>query len=147
MRDNKELLNDTLPDTTHHVHRHLGSFKSKDRLSRIFAELPLIAYRRPKNLPDKLVSSNCKEKTKQGNTNSCKPRGRTECSWRRKINFTTTCSDTKGERTFQINHKLGCYSAWVMYMMLCKICKLVCIGKSQRKCNIRFINQRSHIRK
>ena len=147
MRDNKELLNGTLPVTTHHVHRHLGSFKSKDRLSRIFAELPLIEYRRPKNLPSKLVSSKFKEKTKQEDTNSCKPCSQTECSWRQKINFTLTCSDTKGERTFKINHKLDCYSVRVIYMMLCKICKLVCIGKSERKCNIRFIDKRSHLRK
>ena len=74
-------------------------------------ETPLIAGRRPKNLRDKLVSSEFKERTKQEDTNGCKPYGKTECSWRWKMNFTTTWSETKGERTFNINHKLDYYSA------------------------------------
>lgn len=43
-------------------------------------EPPLIASTRSKNLRDKLVSSNFKERTKQEDTNGCKPCGKTECS-------------------------------------------------------------------
>ena len=128
------------------AHRHWGFLKSKERLSKIFAEPPLIAYRRPKNLHDKLVSTKFKEKEKEEDTNGCKPCGRTGCSWCRKIDSTTTFSDSKGERTFKIYHKLDCHSAWVIYMMECKICKLLYIGKSETKCNIRFNNHRSHIK-
>ena len=78
MRDNKELLNLTSlvttcnPHTTHIAkiaHRHWGFLKSKERLSRIFAEPPLIAHRRPKNLRDKIVSTKFNEKTKEEDTN------------------------------------------------------------------------------
>lgn len=155
IRENKELRNRTPFVTTYNphttyiaeiAHRHWGFLKSKERLSRIFAEPPLVAYRRPKSLRDKLVSTKFKEKAKEEDTNGCKPCGRTGCSWCRKIDSTTTFLDSKGERTFKIYHKLDCHSAWLIYMIKCKICKLLYIGKSEIKCNIRFNNHRSHIR-
>lgn len=106
----------------------------------------MIAYRRPKSLRDKLVSTKFKEKAKEEDTNGCKPCGCTGCSWCRKIDSTTTFLDSKGERTFKIYHRLDCHSAWVINMIKCKICKLLYIGKSETKCNIRFNNHRSHIR-
>ena len=42
--------------------------------------------------------------------------------------------------------KWDCHSAWVIYMIEYKICKLLYIGKSETKCNTRFSNHRSHIR-
>ena len=63
-----------------------------------------------------------------------------------KINSTTMFSDSKGEHTFQIYHKLDCHAAWVIFMMECKICKLLYIGKSETKCNTRDNNHRSHMR-
>ena len=155
MRENKELRNRIPLVTTYNphttytaeiAHRHWGFLKSKERLSRIFAEPPLIAYRRPKNLRDKLVSTKFKEKAEEEDTNGCKPCGRTVCSWCRIIDSSTTFLDSKGERTFKIYLKLDCHSAWVIYMIKCKICNLLYIGKSETKCNNRFNNHRSHIR-
>ena len=155
MREKKELPNRIPFVTTYNphttylaeiAHRHWGFLKSKDRLSRIFIEPPLIAYRRPKNLRDKLVSTKFKEKAEEEDTNGCKPCGRTVCSWCRKVDTTATFSDSKGERIFKIYHKLDCHSALVIYVIKCKkICKLLYIGKSETKCNIRFNNHRSHI--
>ena len=117
VRDNKELWNRNPLVITYNphitciaeiAHRHWGFLKSKERLSRIFAEPHLIAYRRPKNLRDKLVSTKFKEKEKEENTNGCKPCGRTI----RKIDSTTTFSYTKREHIFKIYHKLDCHSAW-----------------------------------
>ena len=75
IRENKELRNRTPFVTTYNphttyiaeiAHRHWGFLKSKERLSRIFAEPPLIAYRRPKSLRDKLVSTKFKESKGRG---------------------------------------------------------------------------------
>ena len=128
------------------AHRHWRFLKSKERLTRIFAEPPLIAYRRPKNLLDKLVSTKFKEKEEEEDTNRCKPCGRPVCSWCRKIETTTTFLDSKGERTFKIYYKLDCHSAWVIYMIKCKTCNLLFIGKSETKCNIRFTTVEAALR-
>ena len=119
IRENKELWNRTPFVTTYNphttyiaeiAHRHWGFLKSKERLSRIFAEPPLVAYRRPKSLRDKLVSTKFKEKAKLEDTKGCKPCGRTGCRWCRKIDSTTTLLDSKGKCTFKIYHKLDCHS-------------------------------------
>ena len=74
MRENKELRNriplvTTCNPRTKYIaeiaHRHRPFLKSKERLSRIFAQLPLIAYRGPKNLRYKLVSPKFKEKAEE----------------------------------------------------------------------------------
>ena len=133
MRENKELrtriplVTTYNPHTTYIAeiaHRHWRFLKSKERLSRIFAEPPLIAYRRPKNR-DKLVSTKLKEKAEEEDTNGCKPCDRTVCSWCRKIDTATTFLDSKGEHIFKIYHKLDCHSAWVIYVIKCKIYNLL----------------------
>ena len=81
LRENKELRTPIPLVTTYNphatyiaemAHRHWGFLKSKEHLSRIFAEPLLIAYRRPKNR-DKLVSTKLKEKPEEEDTNGCKP--------------------------------------------------------------------------
>ena len=129
------------------ANRNWSFLKSKERLARIFDKPPLIAYRRPKSFRDTLLTSTFKGKPKQDDTNDgCGPCGRKGCSWCKKIKLTTTFTDTKGERTFQLCHDLDSHSAWVIYMIECKLCKLPYIGKSETGCNIRFNNDRSHIR-
>ena len=54
----------------------------------------------------------------------------TGSSWCRKINSVTTSTDSKGERTFNIYHKLDCHSAWLVYMLKCKIDNILYVGKS-----------------
>ena len=74
MRENKELWNRIPLVTTYNphttyiaeiAHRHWEFLKSRECLSRIFAEPPLIAYRRSKNLRNKLVSTSLKRKQRK----------------------------------------------------------------------------------
>lgn len=128
------------------VYRYWGFLKLKEWLFRIFVELFLIVYRWFKSFCDKLVSMKFKEKVKEEDINGCKLCGCIGCSWCWKIDLIMIFLDLKGECIFKIYYRLDCYFVWVINMIKCKICKLLYIGKSEMKCNIRFNNYWSYIR-
>ena len=129
------------------AHRHWRSLKSKEWFSKIFAELPaLIAYRRPENPLDKLVSTKFKEKVKEEDTNGYKPCGRTGCSWHRKIYSTTTFFGLKGRAHFQDMPQIRLsFSMGNLYDGMQNL-QITIHRESETKCNIRFKNHQSHIK-
>ena len=129
--------------------RNWNFLQSKERLALIFNKPPLVAYRRPKSLRDRLVST----KFRNGTTDNalmprgCKPCQRPKCSWCNKINETQTFKSTSNNKTFTIFHSVDCQSPWVIYIIECNICRLQYIGKSETGFNLRLNNHRNHIKK
>ena len=128
--------------TTHNPHitfiaeianRNWHFLQSKERLARIFQEPPLVAYRRPKNLRDILVSTKLKSKTTRANstTGSGGPCSKPKCSWCSRINETSTFTGTQDGKVFDIFHTVNCQSTRVIYRIECKICKLQYVGQSE----------------
>ena len=126
--------------------RSWNFLQSKERLSLIFNKPPLVAYRRPKSLRDRLVRSRFVNETPQNFI----PKGfraceRTKCSWCKKINQTTTFTSPNNNKTFTIFHTMDCQSSWIIYIIECNICKHQYIGKSETAFNLRLNNHRNHI--
>ena len=119
--------------TLNPVLRNWNFLQSKERLALIFNKPPLVAYRRPKSLRDRLVST----KFRNGTTDNaliprgCKPCQRPKCSWCNKINETKTFKSTSNNKIFTIFHSLDCQSSWVIYIIECNTCRLQYIGKSE----------------
>ena len=116
------------------ANRNWHFLQSKERLAHIFQEPPLIAYRRPKSLRDTLVSSKLRNTTTGGNDDiagSCGPCNKPRCSWCSRINKTSTFTGTQNCQVYHIFHTMDCQSAWVIYVIECKICKLQYVGKSE----------------
>ena len=115
------------------ANRNWDFLKSKERLASIFKDPPLIAYRRPKNLRDKLVFAKFTQLGRTDNQETgCKPCGKPKCSWCRVMKETTTFHGTRNNaRLYKIQHKLDCQSSWVIYLIQCNQCKLPYIGKSE----------------
>ena len=86
------------------ANRNWHFLQSKESLARIFQEPPLVAYRRPKNLRDILVSTKLKSKTTRANstTGSCGPCSKPKCSWFSRINETFTFTGTQDSKVFDI---------------------------------------------
>ena len=65
------------PHTTYMAeiaHRNWAFLQSKERMARVFNKRPLVAYRRPMNLRDKLVNTNFRIKRDQPSAeDGCKP--------------------------------------------------------------------------
>lgn len=128
--------------------RNWNFLKSKERLSLIFNKPPLVAYRRPKSLRDRLVRSRFVNETPQNLIpKGCRACERTKCSWCKKINQTTTFTSPNNNKTYTIFHTVDCQSSWIIYIIECNICKLQYIGKSETAFNLRLNNHRNHIKK
>ena len=62
--------NPALPNLAHIIHKHSNLFHSSDRCRNIFKNLPLVAYRRRKNISDILVRA---QLTNSTNTSNSRP--------------------------------------------------------------------------
>ncbi|XP_068670909.1 uncharacterized protein [Montipora foliosa] len=121
------------------ANRNWQFLQSKERLAHIFQEPLSIAYRRPKSLRDTLVRND----VIAGGFGPCnKPR----CSWCSRINKTSTFTGTQNCKLYQIFHTMDCQSAWVIYVIECKICKLQYVGKSETVFKLPLNNHRNHIK-
>ena len=131
--------------------RNWNFLQSHERLALIFNKPLLVAYRRPRKLRDRLVSTKFRNGTPD---NILIPRGCRACqipkySWCNRINETQTFKSTSHNKTFTIFHSVNCQSSWVIYNYIieCNICRLQCIGKSETGFNLRLNNPRKHIKK
>ena len=130
------------------ANRNWTFLQSKERLAKLFKERPLIAYRRPKSPRDMLVSSKLRSKTAKDKANTehgCGPCHKPKCSCCLLIEKTTTFTGTnQADRTFDILHTENCQSAFVIYIIECRICKVQYVGKSETAFNLRLNNSRNH---
>ena len=98
--------------------RNWNFLQSKERLARIFNKPPLVVYRRPISLRDRLVSTKFKT---VGNTpipRGCEACGKPKRSWSKEINKTTTFSSSNNNKIFKIFHFVNCQSSWVFFTLL-----------------------------
>ena len=77
--------NPALPKLAHIIHKHSNLFHSSDRCRNIFKNLPLVAYRRRKNISDILVRAQLTNSTDSSNSRP------TPGSFRRNNRNCTTC--------------------------------------------------------
>ena len=127
--------------------RNWNFLQSKERLAQIFNKPPLVAYRRPISLRDRLVSTKFKTVNNIPVPRGCEACGKSKCSWCKGINKTTTFTSSNNNKTFKIFHSVNCQSSWVIYIIECNICNLQYIGKSETPFNLRLNNHRNHIKK
>jgi len=127
--------------------RNWNFLQSKERLARIFNKPPLVAYRQPKSLRDRLMRTKFKACDNTLLPKGCEACGKPKCSWCKRINKTTTFTSSNNGKIFKIFHSVNCQSSWVIYIIECNICNLHYIGKSETAFNLRLNNHRNHIKK
>ena len=141
-------FNRTLSNLIKIVHKHWHVLKADNQLKKVFAEAPLLAYRRNKNIKE-FIGSNCisnnevvRPKTiiEKGECSPCYNKtGALCCS---QVNKTSNFRSTKGE-TFEIRHNVNCKSKNVLYLVDCTLCKKpLYVGKSEYPMNIRINKHR-----
>ena len=97
-----------------------------------------------------LVSSELRSKRtkdKANTENGCGPCNKPRCSWCLLRKKTTAFKSTnQAVRTFDILHTLNCQSAFVIYIIECRMCKLQYVEKSETAFNLRLNNHRNHVK-
>lgn len=144
--------------TTYNPHfKHVGKIlndrwyilQSKKRLSKIFHNRPLIAYRRPKSLKDLLVKAKLVTSRSQSISPTqyhFRPCEKPRCFWCSIITTTNNFRSEKSGKHFKILHDINCQSPWTIYVFTCLLCKKQYVGKSETPLNIRLNNHKSHIK-
>ena len=133
-----------LPHLTAITQKNLPILHASHRLKKAIPEPPIMAYRRPKNLRDLLVSAELKSPDRyqtQGSSLCGHPRCLTCQHIRTEDTFTSTTSG----RSFHVQATATCKTRNVIYLIQCKKCKLQYVGETQNPLHIRLNGHRSDI--
>ena len=116
------------------------------RLKEIFPAPPLVAYKRPKNIRDKLIRSKVPKPASS--------RPKRKITGMRKYNKCGVCSYVKEGRTVQatdnnyqvdINSSVDCSSKNVIYLLGCNKCPQQYIGETERMLRDRFSEHKGYV--
>jgi len=118
----------------------------KSRNSEAFTNKPLVAYRRNKNISDKLVRAKCNpsEKTSEKPTLKCKTPWL--CKLCPKPSDNGRYKSTTTGREYQGPRNYSCKTKNVIYLITCKKCKKQYVGETSRSFEIRMKEHLRYIR-
>lgn len=137
-----------LPDLKNTIDKHWPILNINEKMRKTFAQKPIMAYRRNRNLGDilgqktlennKVVRKGQTDKT--GGCTPCLSKGENKCC--KQIRRTKKFKSNRTNKSFNIFHKVNCKSKWVIYLMECIICRIQYVGKSEWPMNIRINKHR-----
>ena len=122
-------------------HFHLS--QSDKTLSRIFTEAPSVAYRRPKNVKQRVIRNDIRAPPKTDKTTT--PCG--NCKLCPAISNETSITNTKKNITLEPINGGTCRTKCVIYAARCKKCDLIYIGHTSNELRERFGKHRYDINK
>ena len=135
--------NEKLPNIGKILHSRQRILKRSPRLSEIFHQQPMVAFRRAKNLADVLVHH------KHNKTFNTSTPGSAKCGKNCRICkvMIETNTFTNGEDIFKINSQINCKTNNVVYGIFCQKCdKIVYVGETETTLYERMQNHLSAIR-
>ncbi len=134
-----------LPDLNGIIRKHWPIIQSHPRLNNAIPELPIIAYKRPKNLRDILIRAQIKPDNYTDQIHSCHPCNKTRCKTCTHMQNTTSFSSHRTGQSFKIRQDSDCDSSNVVYMIQCAQCGIQYIGETGTSFRLRMNNHRSTI--
>ena len=112
-------------------------------LQKVFDKKPMMTYKRNKNLGE-LTGDHTLKGAKifkthlqiiKGESKSCNTANKSSLYCTQVVN-TKTFKSYQTKRTFKFFHKLNCKSSFVIYLMVCSLCKTQYVGKAETLFNI-----------
>ena len=142
--------NPALPSLSQILKKHWKVMIKDPYLKEVFPAPPMVAYRRAKNLRDKLVKAKVPPPSirKKRQLNGMKPCNKSGCEV---CPFVRRGSEMKihlSNKSVKINSNVDCNSQNTVYCMFCKKprCNQVFIGQSQRELKKRFSEHKTSVR-
>ena len=143
--------NPALPSVSGILQKHWRVMTQDPYLKKVFPSPPMVAFRRPKNLRDKLIKARVPPTPQQRtprNIPGMKPCNGKNCET---CPFVKNCKQFKGpfnDTVVQINSTLNCTSTNVVYCLQCskENCKQIYIGETQRELKQRFAEHKTSVR-
>ena len=124
------------------VQKHWKIIENDLNLKKVFSSPPVMAFRRPKNIRDKLVTSVL---AKQPNPSpGCyKQCGRRNCLCCKAANTSSSFISSVTKQNYTIYSNSNCKTENSIYILTCDTCGIQYVGETMDKFNIRLNNHRS----
>ena len=142
--------NPALPSFSKILKKHWKVMIKDPYLKKVFPAPPMVAYRRAKNLRDKLVKAKVpppatRKKRQLAGMKPCNRSGCEVCPFVRKGK---ELKNPLTNKTIRINTNVDCNSKNTVYCIFCNKegCKKIYIGQSQREVKTRFSEHKTSVR-
>ena len=136
-----------LPSISHILQKHYRTMVASDpKLKEIFPKPPMVAYRRPPSIGDKLIHS--KVPSIRNRRSSRQVKGMRRCLKCVNCPYVKECKTVKAFATktaVTINAVATCETSNVVYCISCKKCNIQYIGKTERELKERIGEHRGSI--
>jgi hypothetical protein len=119
-----------LPNIRATIDKHWSIIDKSDKLTRMFPEKPLVAYRRPKNLRDILVRAKIRPSTETCSEGLSAPCGTSRCQTCAHMTPTNTFYSSNKARSY-IKGISNCKTSNAIYLMTCKQCEKKYVGETK----------------
>ena len=146
----KTFSTENLPLTVTY-NRTLPDLRIKPKLKEIFAETPILSFRRNKNLRDIIEGNKIFDRKKKLGVNKFN-KGKCQSCFTTSINLCCkqlkTCSILQSafnKNTFLIRHSITCKRSSLIYLIECCLCEKLHVGKSEYSLNLKKDTHRNDI--
>ena len=136
--------NPSLPNIGKIINQYWGLLKisANESVRHLYESKPIVAYKRPANLHDRLVHSKLSKSVVSYNVTKCDRRRCSHCST---IHESDCFTSTTTSYVHKIKQNLSCTSTDVIYLITCKKCKAQYVGQTHQKCANRMNNHKFDI--
>ena len=131
-----------LPSISSILQRHWRTMVQDPRMKEVFSEPPMVAFRRPTNLREKLVKAKLPPSGREKRTVKGMKRCEKNCPSCPFIQEQRIVRCTKTNKSVEINAQCNCKTSNVVYIISCTQCPSKYIGKTERTLDERV---REHI--
>ena len=114
-------------------------------LKEVFPLPPLVAYRRPQNIRDKIVRSKIPSTSKRNKRSVPGMKKCNNCSICPFVKEGKSVQSTFSKCTVDINTSVNCQTRNILYCISCEKCSLQYIGESERSLKERFSEHRGYV--
>ena len=111
----------------------------------VFTSAPFVSFHRPKNLKDHLVRAKLRGPVEYPGPKSMQPCDKLRCQICRYVPGPNTFQDSSFKHTYFINYKFDCDSSAVIYLLICKRCKMSYVGSTINSFRSQFDNHESSL--
>ena len=135
-----------LPSISGIVNKHWRTMVQDPRLKEIFPQPPLVAYKRPPNIKDKIIRAKVPKPTISRAKRTIPGMKRClNCGVCPFINEGKTVKSTSNNMKVDINTSVSCTSRNVVYLIGCKKCTQQYIGETERTVKERFLEHKGYV--
>ena len=136
--------NPRLPNIAALLKKYIPLLHTSTRCRKAIPDIPMAAYRRPKNLRDHLVRSKIyTHKSQTAGFSPCQSKRCMTCPF---TTATTTFTATTDNKIYTIRQQLTCTSYNIIYLITCTQCKMQYVGQTSNTLRLRMNGHRSDIK-